>query len=340
MGKIKLAITHGDINGISYEIIIKTLRDNRILDFCTPIIYGSPKVAAYHRKAINAGHFSMNHINSVDQARDKKVNIINCIDDNIRVELGKSSEAAGEASYLALEAAVTDLRQGLADVLVTAPINKHNIQRDSFNFSGHTEYLAEKFESEKHIMLMLSDNMKVGVVTGHLPIKEVAQNITKENIIEKIEVLEQSLVYDFGISNPKIAVLGLNPHIGDSGLIGEEEEEIIIPAINEVREKKITALGPYPADGFFGSAAYEKFDAVLAMYHDQGLAPFKALSRDGGVNYTAGLPVVRTSPDHGTAYELAGQGVASPDAFRKALYIAIDIFRSRNKEAEYEKDAL
>ncbi len=339
MDKIRLGISHGDINGISYEIIIKTLIDNRLTDFCTPILYGSPKVAAYHRKAINIGNFSLNHINDATEANPKRANVINIIDDNIRVELGKSTEAAGESSFLALEAAVNDLQTGKIDALLTAPINKRNIQREDFDFKGHTEYLAERFDSDDYLMLMISDKMKVGVVTGHLPISEISENITEEAILKKLRVLNESLIYDFGIRKPKIAVLGLNPHIGDEGLLGKEEQEVIIPALDKAREEDIMALGPYPADGFFGNASYEAFDAVLAMYHDQGLAPFKALAEDGGVNFTAGLPIVRTSPDHGTAYEIAGDGKASNEAFRKALYLALDIYKSRNTEHKLRDEA-
>ncbi|MGC9330957.1 MAG: 4-hydroxythreonine-4-phosphate dehydrogenase PdxA [Bacteroidales bacterium] len=339
MDKIRLGITHGDINGISYEIIIKTLMDKRIADICVPILYGSPKVAAYHRKAINIDNFSLNHINDATDANPKRANVINVIDDNIRVELGKSTEAAGESSFLALEAAVNDLQVGKIDALLTAPINKHNIQRKDFEFKGHTEYLAQRFNVEDFLMLMISDELKVGVVTGHVPVSQIADHITKEAVLKKIKVLNHSLKYDFGIRKPKIAVLGLNPHIGDQGLVGIEEQQIIIPALDIAREENIIALGPYPADGFFGNASYHHFDAVLAMYHDQGLAPFKALAKDGGVNFTAGLPFVRTSPDHGTAYEIAGDGKASPEAFRKALYHAIDIHKTRHIEEELEKNA-
>lgn len=248
MEKIRLGITHGDINGISYEIIIKTFKDTRLLDMCTPIIYGSPKVAAYHKKAINVSNFTPNHINDATQANPKRINIINVVDENIRVELGKSTEEAGNSSFLALEAAVNDLQAGHIDALLTAPINKHNIQREGFDFLGHTEYLAERFNTENFLMLMINDDMRVGVVTGHLPISEVANNITKEAILQKIDVLHSSLKLDFRIRKPRIAVLGLNPHIGDEGLLGKEEQDIIIPALEEAREKGIMALGPYPAD--------------------------------------------------------------------------------------------
>jgi 4-hydroxythreonine-4-phosphate dehydrogenase len=339
MSKIRLGITHGDINGISYEIIIKTLKDIRMTDMCTPIIYGSPKVAAYHRKAINVSNFSLNHIADAQQANPTKVNIINVVDEDIRVELGKSTEEAGESSFQALEAAVTDLQNGNIDVLVTAPINKQNIQRKGFEFLGHTEYLAERFKTDNVLMLMVCDDLRVGVVTGHLPISEVAENVTMDAILSKLKVLNDSLINDFSVRKPRIAVLGLNPHVGDAGLLGKEEQQIIVPALEKAREMGIMALGPYPADGFFGNASFRNFDAILAMYHDQGLAPFKALAKDGGVNYTAGLPIVRTSPDHGTAYEIAGNDKASEDAFRKALYLAIDVYNNRNKEKSIKEDA-
>ncbi len=337
---IKVGITHGDINGIGYEVIIKALLDNRIYELCTPIIYGSPKVAAYHRKALNVEHFSLNNIKSADQAQPKRANIINCTDDAIKVELGQSTEAAGIAAFKALEMAVDDLKNGLIDVLVTAPINKKNIQSESFDFPGHTEYLESKLESGKSLMILMNDRLKVGVVTGHIPIAEVPQRITKEIIEEKLHILNESLIKDFGIGKPKIAVLSLNPHAGDNGLIGKEEEEIIKPLLNEVRGKGIMALGPYPADGFFGSDDYTKFDAILAMYHDQGLAPFKALAFDSGVNFTAGLSHIRTSPAHGTAYAIAGENVASEESFREAIYLAIDVHKNRTQYAEISQNPL
>ena len=338
--KIKVGISHGDINGISYEVIMKTLQDARILEMCTPIVYGSPKVAAYHRKALNIENLSFNHIRTPQEASHNKANIINCIDENIRVELGKSTEAAGESSYLALEKAVADLKKGLIDVLVTAPINKDNIQSEKFNFPGHTEYLAQQFNSRDFVMLMVSQNLKVGVVTGHIPISEVSKNITRDKILSKLRIISRSLVEDFSVTNPRIAVLALNPHAGDNGLIGNEEQNIIIPALDQARSEGITALGPYPADGFFGSGDFTKFDAILAMYHDQGLIPFKFSSFDQGVNYTAGLPVIRTSPAHGTAFDIAGEDKASPDSFREALYLAIDIHKNREIYREISANPL
>lgn len=332
--KIKIGISHGDINSISYEIIIKSLLDNRITELCTPIIYGSPKVAAYHRKALNIEDFSLNNINTVDQANPKRINIIDCFEEELKVELGKSTDIAGKASFIALEKATEDLKAGLIDVLVTGPINKDNIQSDQFTFPGHTDYLREKLESKDVLMFLISDGLRVGVLTGHIPVRNISEAVTKQAVLDKIKIMDLALKQDFGIRKPKIAVLGLNPHAGDNGLIGKEEIEHIIPAIDEARNKGIMALGPYPADGLFGSGDYQHFDAILAMYHDQGLAPFKALSFDSGVNYTAGLSAIRTSPAHGTAYGLAGQNKASIESFKNALYMSIDAFRKRK---EYKK---
>lgn len=337
---LKIGISQGDINGISYEVIIKSLQDNRIFDLFTPILYGSSKILAYHRKALNINNFSMNNIKTPREANHKRANIINCLDDNIRVELGKSTQMAGEASLSSLEKAVEDIKSGAVDILVTAPINKKNIQLKGFDFPGHTEYLKSKFEAGNVLMLMVSEKLKVGVVTGHIPLKDVAVAITKEAIIKKLRILNKSLIEDFAISNPKIGVLGLNPHAGDNGLIGKEEQEIISPAIEQARNENIMALGPYPADGLFGSDHFSKFDAILAMYHDQGLAPFKSLVFSEGVNYTAGLPIVRTSPAHGTAYDLAGKNKAKADSFRQALYLAVDIYHNREKHKELIKNQL
>jgi 4-hydroxythreonine-4-phosphate dehydrogenase len=338
--KIRVGITHGDINGIGYEVIIKTLLDDRIFELCTPIIYGSPKVAAYHRKALNIESFSLNNIKEAHEAHPNRTNIINCVDENVKVELGKSTRIAGESAFKSLEAAIADLQKGLIDVLITAPINKKNIQSKDFKFPGHTEYLESKLNSGKSLMLLISDKLRVGVVAGHVPISKVPEKITKENIISKLNILNSSLQMDFGIRKPRIAVLSLNPHAGDEGLIGTEEIDVIIPALEEVREKGMMALGPYPADGFFGSSDYVNFDAILAMYHDQGLAPFKALAFDSGVNFTAGLSKIRTSPAHGTAYSIAGANVASQKSFQQALYMAIDVFRNRQNFEEISKNPL
>ena len=340
MEKIKVGISHGDINGIGYEIIIKTLMDVRIMDICTPIVYGSPKVAAYHRKVLNINNISFNNIEDAEKSNNKKANIIDCFGDDIKVELGKSTDIAGNASFVSLEKAVADLKDNKIKALVTAPINKKNIQSNKFNFHGHTEYLQEKFGGDEVLMLLVSGNLRVGVVVGHTAIKDVPSKITNESIMKKLTIMNDSLKKDFGIRKPKIAILGLNPHAGDDGLLGMEEKEIIIPTINEARDKGIIAVGPFAADGFFGSDTYKKFDGILAMYHDQGLAPFKALAFTSGVNFTAGLPIVRTSPAHGTAYEIAGENIASPASFREALYLAVEIYKNRNSNEILEANAL
>lgn len=338
--KIILGITQGDINGISYEVIMKSLADNRIFDLCTPVVYGSPKVAAYHKKTLDLENFNFNSVRSVDEATPKRANLINCIDDSVRVELGKSTPDAGEASFQSLEAAVKDLSEGKIDVIVTAPISKANIKSDKFNFNGHTEYFETRFKSEGVLMLLVNDLMRIGTVTTHIPVSAVHEYITKDTVLNKIRILNRSMLTDFGIRRPRIAVLALNPHAGDKGLIGDEEEKEIIPAIKAAQEEDILAFGPFPADGFFGSSNFIKYDAILAMYHDQGLIPFKALTTEGGVNYTAGLSVVRTSPAHGTAYDIAGKNQASPESFRKAIYMACDIFHNRQQYKEISANPL
>jgi len=338
--KIILGITQGDINSISYEVIMKSLADNRLFDLCTPVVYGSPKVAAYHRKALDLENFSFNTIRTVDEALMRRANIINCIDDAARVELGRSTPYAGEASLKALEAAVKDMMDGKLDALVTGPINKSNIKSEVFNFNGHTEYFETHFKSSGALMLMVSDLLRIGVVTSHIPLSKVNEYIMQDAILNKLRILNQSLLVDFTIRKPMIAVLGLNPHAGDNGLMGDEELQEIIPAIARAQEEGILAFGPFPADGFFGAGSFTKFDAVLAMYHDQGLIPFKALTTEGGVNFTAGLSVVRTSPAHGTAYEIAGKNEANPDSFRKAIYLACDIFRNRKQYREISANPL
>lgn len=334
---IRVGITHGDINGIGYEVILKTLSDARVSELCTPIVYGSSKIAAYHRKLLEMPSINVNVISKAEEAGLNRVNIINCVDDDTKVEISKSTSVAGEAAFKALDAAVTDLRRGAVDVLLTAPINKHNIQNELFHFPGHTEYLEQCFAGKngrKALMILMSRNLRVALVTGHLPLSEVASAVTQENIISKLLIFNRSLRQDFGIVKPRIAVLALNPHAGDQGLLGKEEDEIIIPAMREADKKGVMSFGPYAADGFFGSGMYDKFDGVLAMYHDQGLAPFKALSMDDGVNFTAGLPIVRTSPAHGTAYDIAGKNQASEESFRQALYAALDIYRNRQRFQE------
>ena len=334
--KIKVGITHGDINGIGYEVILKALDDERILELCTPIVYGSAKIAASYRKNLELEAATFTQIASATEARADANNIINVIPEDTHLEPGQSTPEAGVAAFIALERAVTDLRNGDIDVLVTAPINKSNIQSDTFTFPGHTEYLeAVTAESgAKALMILCNDTLRVALQTAHLPLNKVAEAITKEGIIDKLQVFNRSLQRDFGIRAPRIAVLSLNPHSGDSGLLGSEEREIISPAIAEAREQKILAFGPYAADGFFGAGNFTKFDGVLAMYHDQGLTPFKTIAMDSGVNFTAGLPIVRTSPDHGTGYDIAGKGLASPESMRAAIYTAIDIHRNRRNDAE------
>jgi len=330
--KIRIGITQGDINGVGYEVILKTFSDPVMLELCTPIIYGSPKVAAYHRKALDL-QTNFTIINSAAEAPHNKLSVVNCTDDEIKVEFTKPTSEAGKAAFEALEKAAEEYKSGLIDVIVTAPINKHTIQSADFSFPGHTEYLEKKLgEGNKSLMILMKDDFRVALVTGHIPVADIAKSVTKENIIEKLTIFSQSLKQDFRIDNPRIAVLALNPHAGDNGLIGKEEEEIIIPAIKEMTEKGIQCFGPYPADGFMGAGNFAHFDGVLAMYHDQGLAPFKSIAMDEGVNYTAGLPVIRTSPAHGTAYDIAGQGIASEDSFRQAIYVAIDVFRNRRYE--------
>lgn len=332
--KIRVAITQGDTNGVGYEVILKVFADPAMLELCTPIIYGSPKIAAYHRKALNIdAAFSI--INHAEEARDGRVNLLTCFDDEVKVELGQPSQEAGAAALKALDRAMTDFRSQLYDVLVTAPINKATIQSPGFKFPGHTEYIETSVgNGEKALMILMNEVLRVALVTTHLPIKDVAKAITKEAIIEKATIFHRALKRDFRISNPRIAILALNPHAGDAGLLGTEEKDIIKPAIDELASMGIQAFGPYPADGFFGAGTFERFDGVLAMYHDQGLAPFKTIALESGVNYTAGLPIVRTSPDHGTAYDIAGKGKADEQSMRQAIYTAIDIFRNRQQYDE------
>ncbi len=337
--KIRLGITHGDFNGIGYEIIIKSLEDNRILDFFTPVVYGLSRVMAYNRKNLNLNSFNFNTIHNSVSSRNNKINLVNISEEEIKIEYGKSDPEAGKYAHLALDKAVNDLKHNNIDVIVTAPINKENIQSENFTFPGHTEYFANKFETNDFLMLMVSDTLRIGTVTGHVPLKEVPSLLTEELLINKIEVLENSLKLDFGITKPKIAILGLNPHAGENGNIGNEENDIITPSIINAKKKGILAFGPFPADGFFATE-YTKYDAILAMYHDQGLIPFKTLAFNSGVNYTAGLPYVRTSPAHGTAYDMAGKNNASAESMVSAMYLAVDIYRNRARFNEMNKNPL
>lgn len=330
--KIKVGITHGDPNGVGYEVILKTLSDPRIPEICTPVIYGSAKIANYYRKGLELPQFQLNVVASGADAKDGDVNIVNVIDEDFKIEPGTLSKSAGLAAFTALERAVADLREGNIDVLVTAPISKDAIQSETFTFPGHTEYLESSIgDGAKSLMILASDRLRIALVTTHLPISKVAEAITTESVLEKIRIFNEALKRDFTVCKPRIAVLALNPHAGDGGLLGQEEAEVITPAIEQAQKERILAFGPYAADGFFGTEAYRKFDGVLAMYHDQGLAPFKTIAMDLGVNITAGLPYVRTSPDHGTGFDIAGQGVASEESMRQALYAALDIYRSRER---------
>ena len=328
---IKVGITQGDINGIGYEVILKTFADIRMAEMCIPVIYGSAKVASFHRKAMELQPVSFNQINNAKDAVINKVNIINCINEDTKIEIGQSTAIAGEAAYKSLEKAVADLKNGLIDVLVTAPINKHNIQREDFHFPGHTEYLEERFgkDGDKSLMILIKDSLRIALVTGHIPLADVPKSLTKEKIMDAAMRFEASLKRDFRIGRPRIAVLSLNPHAGENGLLGTEENDIITPAIKELQDRKVLCFGPYPADGFFGAGEFAKFDGILAMYHDQGLAPFKTRAMEDGVNFTAGLPIIRTSPAHGTAYGIAGKNEASEESFRQAVYMAIDTFGNR-----------
>lgn len=331
---LKVGITLGDINGIGPEVVLKTMMDNRMPSVCTSIVYGSSKVASYHRKNLNLGEFTFHMIRTPEQANVKQANMINCWEEEVKVEMGVSTELGGQKAFQALQKAVEDLKAGKLNALVTAPINKKNIQNPNFKFPGHTEYLAEQFQVKDYLMLLVNNGLRVGTVTGHIPLQKVSSELSIEKILSKIKVMNKSLKEDFAIRKPIIAVLGLNPHNGDEGLIGNEENTIILPAIQKAKDEGILAMGPYSADGFFGSGNYAKFDGILAMYHDQGLIPFKALSFHSGVNFTAGLPVIRTSPDHGVGYDIAGKNIASEQSLRDAVYLAIDIYNNRKEYKE------
>ena len=340
--KPTIAITAGDINGVGYEVLIKSLVDSHITEICRPIVYGNAKVARQHMQTLDEEYRNIqwNIINDPKQAKDGRLNLITCYSDETPVQLGVSTTEAGQASLKSLQRACQDLKNGLVHAIVTAPINKDNIQSDDFRFAGHTEYLTEQFgEGKDSLMMLISEQMRVALVCNHTPIAKVAETITIERILSKLTILNQTLKTDFTIRKPRIAVLALNPHAGDNGLIGEEEQTIIRPAIAQAQEQGIEAYGPYSADGFFGAGEYRYYDAILAMYHDQGLAPFKALDMSG-VNYTAGLPIVRTSPDHGTAYALAGKNEADPQSMLHAIYMAIDTLKARITNTQLEAGKL
>jgi 4-hydroxythreonine-4-phosphate dehydrogenase len=327
--KIKVGISVGDLSGIGIEIVLKSFEDNRMLDFCTPVIFASSKMISHHKKILNIDT-NIHGIDSLNKIVPQKVNLLNVWKEIVDVEIGRPSKNSGEYALLSLEKAVQALKNEQIDVLVTAPIDKHNIQSDTFQFKGHTEFLEEHLEGES-LMILMSDELKVGLITGHIPIKEVAAAISPELIAKKAQIMYDSLVQDFGIPKPKIAVLGLNPHCGDQGVIGTEDDDIVRPAIEDIQKKGQLVYGPYAADSFFGNENYKSFDGVLAMYHDQGLAPFKTLAFGKGVNFTAGLNRIRTSPDHGTAFEIAGKGKAEFSSFKEAVFTAIRLFKNREE---------
>ena len=324
-----IGISIGDVNGIGPEVVIKALMDSRLMKYMTPVVYCSSKVLSFYRKKLKLEQFNYHQARDFDSIHHKKVNVMSFSNDNIEIKCGEITREAGEYAFQSLEKACEDMEAGKIQGLVTAPINKDNIQSEDFKFPGHTEYLADKFGKKENLMFMVSDSLRVGVVTGHMPLTQVPGALSQELITRKLTVMMASLKRDFNIAKPKIAVLGLNPHAGENGLLGSEEIDIITPAIEAFRNKGNLVFGPLPADGFFGSGQFKQYDAVLAMYHDQGLIPFKSLTFEEGVNFTAGLDIVRTSPDHGTAYAIAGKDLGSPASFLKALFTAKDIIESR-----------
>lgn len=334
MSLLKIGLTVGDINGIGLEVILKTLGDERICEFCTPIIYGSSKVVSYHKNIVKIKNLKVNSIQQIDQLKEGQVNVMNCWNENVRINLGKVAEEGGKYAYISLDRATNDLKNEHIDAIVTGPIHKHAMQLANFPHPGHTEYLSKQSTTKDSLMLLVNEDLRIGLATNHIPISQVALQLTKELVFNKIQLMHNTLRQDFAFDRPKIAVLGLNPHAGDGGSIGNEEKEIIIPAIEAAKRAGIMAIGPYPADGFFGAGTYNSFDGILAMYHDQGLVAFKALSFGAGVNFTAGLSFIRTSPDHGTAFNIVGKNVATEDSFRNALYLAIDVVKRR---AEFKK---
>jgi len=340
MNKPIIGISIGDVNSIAVEVVIKTLSDNRINDFCCPVVYGSPKVLSYWKNVLGAKDFNLNYIKSVEQANPKKSNLVVCWEEEVEIKIGEANQTGGKYAFKSLEMAVKDLKEGKLNALVTAPLNKNMVNNELLPFKGHTEYLAQQANAHDYIMFLVSNDLKVGLVTGHVPLKEVSSKLSKDLILKKIKLMSDSLKNDFGINKPKIAVLGLNPHAGDAGLLGSEEKDIIEPAVKSAQDEGIIVYGPYPADGFFGSKQFTKFDAVLAMYHDQGLIPFKYFAFEDGVNYTAGLPFIRTSPDHGTAYNIAGKNIADESSMRNALFAAIDLYYTRNNIAEWKENPL
>ena len=332
--KIVVGISLGDINGVGIEVVLKTFEDKRMLEFCTPVLFGSSKILSIHKKILNI-ETNVHEINSIQQIKDGEINLLRIWEEDVKLEIGNATKDGGKS----LNDATKSLKDGGIDILVTAPINKETIQSDEFDFSGHTEFLESNLEGES-LMILMNDFLKIGLITGHIPISKIAETITPELIERKVSILNQSLKQDFNINKPKIAILGLNPHSGDNGVIGQEENQLIKPTISTINESGILVYGPYAADGFFGSKAYKQFDGVLAMYHDQGLAPFKALTFGNGVNFTAGLNHIRTSPDHGTAFDIAGKGKANSDSFKEAVFTGIKIFKNRNEYKELTQNVL
>jgi 4-hydroxythreonine-4-phosphate dehydrogenase len=333
--KPRIGITLGDYNGIGPEVVLKALSDNRILNLVTPVVYGSGKVFAYYKKLSSLEDINYSLVRNKGQYMAKSINVINCWgDDALEVTPGKASQESGKAALIALKQAASELKEGLIDALVTAPIDKNTIHSEEFPFTGHTGFLTHFFEVSESLMFMISDKLRVGLVTEHIPVREVANALTKEKLEAKLKVMDASLRKDFGISKPKIAVLGLNPHAGDNGLLGQEEDQIIRPVIAEQKNKGRLVYGPFPADGFFATGSHSKYDGILAMYHDQGLVPFKTIAFGDGVNFTAGLPVIRTSPDHGTAYAIAGKNQANEGSIREAIYQAVEIFKQRTQPSK------
>lgn len=335
---IIVGISIGDLNGIGSEVVLKTFNDSRMLELCTPVIFANVKVMSFIKKALEL-ETSLHGIDQIDQVIIGKVNVLNIWREGVDLSFGTNDPAIGKYAITSFVAATKALKENQIDVLVTAPINKYNIQSEEFKFPGHTDYLDKELEGNA-LMLMVQDNLRVGLLTDHIPVNDVAKHLTEILIVQKIETIKQTLIQDFGINKPKIAVLALNPHAGDNGVIGKEDDEIVKPVVKKLFEKGTLVFGPFAADGFFGSSQYEKYDAVVATYHDQGLIPFKTLSFGGGVNYTAGLNKIRTSPDHGTAYEIAGKGIADHNSFKEAVYTAIDIYNSRNQYQEMSKNPM
>ncbi|GHN03156.1 4-hydroxythreonine-4-phosphate dehydrogenase [Cytophagales bacterium WSM2-2] len=337
--KPRIGITLGDLNGIGPEVVIKALSDNRLLNILTPVVYGSTRVLSYYRKLMNLEEFNYSQVKTKGQVYPKAVNVVNCWEDMIEITPGQPSRNSGKAALLCLKRSVEEMKEGLIDAIVTGPIDKNTIHGDDFPFRGHTEFLTQEFNAGESLMMLTGSSMRVGLVTEHVPLKDVAALITKDRVELKIRLFELSLKKDFNIGKPKIAVLGLNPHAGDEGLLGTEEQEVIKPVIADLKSKGKLVMGPFAADGFFATGQHTKYDGILAMYHDQGLVAFKAIDFNSGVNFTAGLPIVRTSPDHGTAYTIAGKNLADESSMRQAIYTACDIIKSRiegNKPARPE----